>query len=382
MAIVKIPTERERERRHDEDVCNLFLTRVEFHHGPTATTIFVPPHGNNYFSATQPPRIRIRRWIPVQFLEIVVVGPSLRNCPLFPLCIHRRILACCWERRGGARNVIREGSSRGTAKNGCIMSPHQRRIVGFDRSSGNDNSGTRTGRFECGWIANGASIVCIVRLDYTGHVRGPRLHRRDDASPDGSRGGSIQFANKYRGEGGKSGMGGLEFSSGIFFSLFLKGRPTMIGNERLEDESNASSTLTEPISRSIRGINGSRMERGVRILYRHLRSMVFLVLLFSFLMNFTEGGRRIIRHGSAGKVSGECWRLLISCSCLQTPFFLRGWKRSRRAFRVSRDESISRQRPGISGSGPKGMRTTDRFYGVSRAIEDIPLRVECCSIRR
>lgn len=136
----------------------------------------------------------------------------------------------------------------------------------------------------------------------------------------------------------------------------------MIGNERLEDESNASSTLTEPISRSIRGINGSRMERGVRILYRHLRSMVFLVLLFSFLMNFTEGGRRIIRHGSAGKVSGECWRLLIiSCSCLQTPFFLRGWKRSRRAFRVSRDESISRQRPGISGSGPKGMRTTDRF---------------------
>lgn len=74
MAIVKIPTERERERRHDEDVCNLFLTRVEFHHGPTATTIFVPPHGNNYFSATQPPRIRIRRWIPVQFLEIVVVG--------------------------------------------------------------------------------------------------------------------------------------------------------------------------------------------------------------------------------------------------------------------------------------------------------------------
>lgn len=96
----------------------------------------------------------------------------------------------------------------------------------------------------------------------------------------------------------------------------------MIGNERLEDESNASSTLTEPISRSIRGINGSRMERGVRILYRHLRSMVFFVFLFSFLMNFTEGGRRIIRHGSAGKVSGECWRLLIiSCSCLQTPFF-------------------------------------------------------------
>lgn len=155
-------------------------------------------------------------------------------------------------------------------------------------------------------------------------MRGPRLHRRDDASPDGSRGGSIQFANKYRGEG-KGGMSGLEFSSGIFFSPFLKGRPTMIGNERLEDESNASSTLTEPISRSIRGINGSRMERGVRILYRHLRSMVFFVFLFSFLMNFTEGGRRIIRHGSAGKVSGECWRLLIiSCSCLQTPFFLRG----------------------------------------------------------
>lgn len=379
MAIVKIPTERERERRHDEDVCNLFLTRVEFHHGPTATTIFVPPHGNNYFSATQPPRIRIRRWIPVQFLEIVVVGLSLRNCPLFPLCIHRRILACCWERRGGARNVIREGSSRGTAKNGCIMSPHQRRIVGFDRSSGNDNSGTRTGRFECGWIANGASIVCIVRLGYTGHVRGPRLHRRDDASPDGSRGGSIQFANKYRGDGGKDGRARVLVWD-FFFPLF----------ERTADDDR---------ERAIRGwiecildVNRANlafdswhkwMERGVRILYRHLRSMVFFVFLFSFLMNFTEGGRRIIRHGSAGKVSGECWRLLIiSCSCLQTPFFLRGWKRSRRAFRVSRDESISRQRPGISGSGPKGMRTTDRFYGVSRAIEDIPLRVECCSIRR
>lgn len=26
MAIVKIPREGERERRHDEDVCNLFLT--------------------------------------------------------------------------------------------------------------------------------------------------------------------------------------------------------------------------------------------------------------------------------------------------------------------------------------------------------------------
>lgn len=38
MAIVKIPTERERERRHDEDVCNLFLTRVEFHHGPTTSS--------------------------------------------------------------------------------------------------------------------------------------------------------------------------------------------------------------------------------------------------------------------------------------------------------------------------------------------------------
>ena len=47
MAIAKIPREKERERErerercHDEDVCNLFLTRIEFHH---ATTIFVPPH--------------------------------------------------------------------------------------------------------------------------------------------------------------------------------------------------------------------------------------------------------------------------------------------------------------------------------------------------
>lgn len=90
-------------------------------------------------------------------------------------------------------------------------------------------------------------------------------------------------------------MGGLlEFSSGIFFSffppplpLFLKGRPTMIGNERLEDESNASPTLTEAISRSIRGINGSRMEYGVRILYID----TYGLFLFSFSMNFTEGGR-------------------------------------------------------------------------------------------
>lgn len=91
----------------------------------------------------------------------------------------------------------------------------------------------------------------------------------------------------------------------------------MIGNERLEDESNASPTLTEAISRSIRGINGSRMEYD-RILYID----TYGLFLFSFLMNFTEGGRWIIRHGSAGKVSGERWRLLIiSCSCLQTRFF-------------------------------------------------------------
>ena len=125
----------------------------------------------------------------------------------------------------------------------------------------------------------------------------------------------------------------------------------MIGNERLEDESNASPTLTEAISRSIRGINGSRMEYGVRILYID----TYGLFLFSFSMNFTEGGRWIIHHGSAGKVSGERWRLLIiGCSCLQTRFFffLRGWKRSRRAFRVSRDESISRQQPGLSG--PEG----------------------------
>lgn len=60
----------------------------------------------------------------------------------------------------------------------------------------------------------------------------------------------------------------------------------MIGNERLEDESNASPTLTEAISRSIRGINGSRMEYD-RILYID----TYGLFLFSFSMNFTEGGR-------------------------------------------------------------------------------------------
>lgn len=156
---------------------------------------------------------------------------------------------------------------------------------------GNNNSGTRTVRVRMNRERCIDCLHCSLGL----HVRGPRLHRRDDASPDGSRGGSIQFANEYRGEGRKGWDGRVarvlvwDFFS--FFPppppLFLKGRPTMIGNERLEDESNASPTLTEAISRSIRGINGSRMEYGVRILYID----TYGLFLFSFSMNFTEGGR-------------------------------------------------------------------------------------------
>lgn len=165
---------------------------------------------------------------------------ALRNCPPFPFCIHRRILACCWEE--GAKC-----DQRGTAKNGCNMLDRgwvvsrRRAIVGFDRSSGNNNSGTRTGRFECGWIANGASIVCIVRLVTRGMcvalvcivaMMHPPMDREEAR---------YNLPTSIEGRGERVGMGGLEFSSGIFFFFysFLKGRPTMIGNERLEDESNA-----------------------------------------------------------------------------------------------------------------------------------------------
>lgn len=77
-------------------------------------------------------------------------------------------------------------------------------------------------------------IDCLhCSLGYTGHVRGPRLHRRDDASPDGSRGGSIQFANEYRGEGRKGWDGRARVLVwDFFFFLFLFERTADDDRER------------------------------------------------------------------------------------------------------------------------------------------------------
>lgn len=92
-----------------------------------------------------------------------------------------------------------------------------------------------------------------------------------------------------------------------------------------------------------------------------------MVFFFSFLMNFTEGGRRIIRLESAGKVSGEC-EGFSSAAAVYRHLFFAGLKAIPPRF-----SSVSRWIDFAATTedfGPEG--NANRFYGVSRAIDDIP----------
>lgn len=107
MAIVKIPREGERERRHDEDVCNLFLTRVAFHRGPTATMIFrSSARRNNSAIQLLDPRLYCNGY---NFSEIVVVGPSQLSA--LPLLYPQANLGLLL-RGGGEMRSERHGQKR------------------------------------------------------------------------------------------------------------------------------------------------------------------------------------------------------------------------------------------------------------------------------
>lgn len=218
MAIAKIPREiereKERERCHDEDVCNLFLTRIEFHH---ATTIFVPPHAGIII------RLGPREYcngFPYKISRDRCCRPFAPQLSALPLCVSTgEFWPVAEGGEEGAREMWSEGGKLHQPKTVATCWVGEEQSLASIDHRGNNNSGTRTGRFECGWIANGASIVCIVRLGCMCvalvcivAMMHPPMDREEAR---------YNLPMSIGERGGRVGMGGLlEFSSGIFFLSF------------------------------------------------------------------------------------------------------------------------------------------------------------------